>query len=67
MKHEDVVEQVKKHFTKLSSNPITTSQLVAEEPAVFTGSEVWINYLVISSFSLYVSYEFFLLVYSSST
>ncbi|CAN4122094.1 unnamed protein product [Withania somnifera] len=40
VKHEDVVEQVKKHFTKLSSNPITTSQLVADEPAIFTGSEI---------------------------
>ncbi|PHU02388.1 putative mitochondrial-processing peptidase subunit beta [Capsicum chinense] len=40
VKHEDVVEQVKKHFTKLPSNPITTSQLVAEEPAIFTGSEI---------------------------
>ncbi|KAL6983373.1 mitochondrial processing peptidase [Sarracenia purpurea var. burkii] len=40
VKHEDIVEQVKKLFTKLSSNPITTSQLVANEPAIFTGSEV---------------------------
>nr|XP_016474030.1 PREDICTED: probable mitochondrial-processing peptidase subunit beta, mitochondrial [Nicotiana tabacum] len=40
VKHEDVVELVKKHFTKLSSNPITTSQLVADEPAIFTGSEI---------------------------
>ncbi|KAA8529361.1 hypothetical protein F0562_033840 [Nyssa sinensis] len=40
VKHEDIVEQVKKLFTKLSANPITTSQLVANEPAIFTGSEV---------------------------
>ncbi|XP_057494052.1 probable mitochondrial-processing peptidase subunit beta, mitochondrial isoform X1 [Actinidia eriantha] len=40
VKHEDIVEQVKKLFTKLSSNPATTSQLVADEPAIFTGSEV---------------------------
>ncbi|KVH97718.1 hypothetical protein Ccrd_000180 [Cynara cardunculus var. scolymus] len=40
VKHEDVVEQVKKMFTKLSANPITTSQLVEKEPALFTGSEV---------------------------
>ncbi|KAH0753566.1 hypothetical protein KY290_023836 [Solanum tuberosum] len=40
VKHEEVVELVKKHFTKLSSNPITTSQLVSEEPAIFTGSEI---------------------------
>ncbi|GMH27579.1 hypothetical protein Nepgr_029422 [Nepenthes gracilis] len=40
VKHEDVVEQVKRVFTKLSANPTTTSQLVANEPANFTGSEV---------------------------
>ncbi|CAH9115864.1 unnamed protein product [Cuscuta epithymum] len=40
VKHEDVVEQVKKHFIKLSSNPVTTSQLVTNSPAIFTGSEV---------------------------
>ncbi|WCJ25618.1 Mitochondrial-processing peptidase subunit beta [Euphorbia peplus] len=40
VKHEDVVEQVKKLFTKLSSEPTTASQLVAEDPAFFTGSEV---------------------------
>ncbi|KAI3816636.1 hypothetical protein L1987_16339 [Smallanthus sonchifolius] len=40
VKHEDVVEQVKNMFTKLSVNPITTTQLVEKEPAIFTGSEV---------------------------
>ncbi|KAK9105205.1 hypothetical protein Scep_022049 [Stephania cephalantha] len=40
VKHEDVVEQVKKLFTKLSADPTTTSQLVEKEPAYFTGSEV---------------------------
>ncbi|CAK8541507.1 unnamed protein product [Lathyrus sativus] len=40
VKHEDFVEQVKKLFTKLSTNPTTASQLVEKEPAVFTGSEV---------------------------
>ncbi|KAJ0982012.1 hypothetical protein J5N97_010267 [Dioscorea zingiberensis] len=40
VKHEDVVELVKKLFTKLSADPTTASQLVAKEPAVFTGSEV---------------------------
>lgn len=40
VKHEDVVEQVKKVFTKLSANPATTSQLVTSDPANFTGSEV---------------------------
>ncbi|KAI3817328.1 hypothetical protein L1987_11118 [Smallanthus sonchifolius] len=40
VKHEDVVEQVKKMFTKLSANPMTTTQLVEKEPAIFTGSEI---------------------------
>ncbi|OVA07913.1 Peptidase M16 [Macleaya cordata] len=40
VKHEDIVEQVKKLFTTLSSDPTTASQLVAKEPAIFTGSEV---------------------------
>ncbi|CAG7890995.1 unnamed protein product [Brassica rapa] len=40
VKHEEVVEQVKKLFNKLSSDPTSTTQLVAKEPASFTGSEV---------------------------
>ncbi|KAG8384632.1 hypothetical protein BUALT_Bualt04G0138100 [Buddleja alternifolia] len=40
VKHEDIVEQVKKLFTKLSTDPTTTSDLVAKEPAIFTGSEI---------------------------
>ncbi|CAN6477264.1 unnamed protein product [Victoria cruziana] len=40
VKHEDIVEQVKKLFTKLSTDPTTASQLVAKEPAIFTGSEI---------------------------
>ncbi|KAG8662384.1 hypothetical protein MANES_01G097600v8 [Manihot esculenta] len=40
VKHEEVVEQVKKLFTKLSADPTTASQLVGKEPAFFTGSEV---------------------------
>ncbi|KAE8691575.1 putative mitochondrial-processing peptidase subunit beta [Hibiscus syriacus] len=40
VKHEEVVEQVKKLFTKLSSDPTTASQLVVNEPAGFTSSEV---------------------------
>ncbi|XP_042393930.1 probable mitochondrial-processing peptidase subunit beta, mitochondrial [Zingiber officinale] len=40
IKHEDLVELVKKKFPKLSNNPITASQLMAREPAIFTGSEV---------------------------
>ncbi|KAL7252324.1 hypothetical protein ACSBR1_014048 [Camellia fascicularis] len=37
--HEDIVEQVKKLFTKLSTDPTIASELVAKEPAIFTGSE----------------------------
>ncbi|KAL0014729.1 hypothetical protein SO802_001798 [Lithocarpus litseifolius] len=40
VKHEEIVEQVKKLFTKLSSDPTTATQLVAKEPVDFTGSEV---------------------------
>ncbi|KAF5934069.1 hypothetical protein HYC85_030240, partial [Camellia sinensis] len=40
VKHEDIVEQVKKLFTKLSTDPTTMSKLVAKEPAIFTSSEV---------------------------
>jgi hypothetical protein len=51
VKHEDVVEQVKKLFTKLSADPTTATQLVAKEPAFFTGSEVgeiYLEYFVVS-------------------
>jgi len=44
-KHEEIVDEVKKLFTKLSTDPTTASQLVAKEPATFTGSEVWIKYI----------------------
>ncbi|KAF3324923.1 putative mitochondrial-processing peptidase subunit beta [Carex littledalei] len=40
VKHEEVVELVNKLFTKLPSDPTTSSQLVAKSPASFTGSEV---------------------------
>ncbi|KAK6129193.1 hypothetical protein DH2020_037072 [Rehmannia glutinosa] len=40
VKHEDIVEQVKKLFTKLSTDPTTASDLVSKEPAIFTGSEI---------------------------
>ncbi|XP_073149901.1 probable mitochondrial-processing peptidase subunit beta, mitochondrial [Henckelia pumila] len=40
VKHEDIVEQVKKLFTKLSTDPTTASELVSKEPAIFTGSEI---------------------------
>jgi processing peptidase subunit beta len=50
VKHEDFVEQVKKLFTKLSTNPTTASQLVEKEPAIFTGSEVSMLILILSIF-----------------
>jgi len=40
VKHEEIVDQVKTLFTKLSKDPTTAPQLVAKEPAIFTGSEV---------------------------
>ncbi|XP_047314758.1 probable mitochondrial-processing peptidase subunit beta, mitochondrial [Impatiens glandulifera] len=40
VKHEEIVDEVKKLFTNLSTDSTTTSELVAKEPAVFTGSEV---------------------------
>ncbi|PKA49750.1 putative mitochondrial-processing peptidase subunit beta [Apostasia shenzhenica] len=40
VKHEEIVERVKKLFTKLSADPATAIQLVEREPAYFTGSEV---------------------------
>jgi processing peptidase subunit beta len=40
VKHEDIVAQANKLFNKLSTDPTTTSMLVAKEPASFTGSEV---------------------------
>ncbi|KAK9017076.1 hypothetical protein V6N11_079562 [Hibiscus sabdariffa] len=40
IKHEKVVEQVKKLFTKLSSNAISVYQLVVYRPTTFTGFEV---------------------------
>lgn len=46
VKHEDILEQVKKLFTKLSSDPTTVSELVAKEPALFTGSEVSLSVLM---------------------
>lgn len=54
VKHEEIVEQVKKLFTNLSSDPTTATQLVAKEPADFTGSEVgeiYLKYTAISSYS----------------
>ncbi|XP_076895919.1 putative mitochondrial-processing peptidase subunit beta, mitochondrial [Bidens hawaiensis] len=40
VKNGDVVDQVKKLFTKLPANPITTKQLLEKQPAIFTGSEI---------------------------
>lgn len=47
VKHEDIVDQVNKLFTKLSTDGTTTAQLVAKEPAIFTGSEVRIFVLTL--------------------
>lgn len=47
MKHEDIVDQVQKLFTKLSDGSETVSQLVAKEPAFFTGSEVRLIYPIL--------------------
>ncbi|CAL5339091.1 unnamed protein product [Camellia sinensis] len=48
VKHEDLVEQVKKLFTKLSSDPTTTSELVAKGPAIFSGFCIKILWFFIS-------------------
>ena len=51
VKHEDIVEQAKKLFNKVSTDPTTTNMLVAKEPASFTGSEVgsaiFVLYLIV--------------------
>ncbi|KAH9327117.1 hypothetical protein KI387_007295, partial [Taxus chinensis] len=39
IKHEEIVDQVKRLFTNLSTDPTTVRQLVEREPAVFTGYE----------------------------
>ncbi|XP_076905307.1 putative mitochondrial-processing peptidase subunit beta, mitochondrial [Bidens hawaiensis] len=38
--HDNIVQQVNNMFTKLSTNPVTASQLVEAEPAMFIGSEI---------------------------
>lgn len=68
VKHEDVVEQVKKVFTKLSANPATTSQLVASDPVNFTGSEVCSCCLLafnVLSLHMMTFYLFYLLIFSA--
>lgn len=40
VRHEDLVSLAEKHFRSLSSDPTTASELVEDEPACFTGSEV---------------------------
>ncbi|KAM3314939.1 hypothetical protein ACQJBY_033605 [Aegilops geniculata] len=40
VKHEDIVQQAKELFKSLPTDPTTTNMLVAEQPAIFTGSEV---------------------------
>ncbi|KAM3314941.1 hypothetical protein ACQJBY_033605 [Aegilops geniculata] len=39
VKHEDIVQQAKELFKSLPTDPTTTNMLVAEQPAIFTGSE----------------------------
>lgn len=53
VKHENIVEQVKKLFTKLSNNSTTSSELVSKEPSFFTGSEVNTMFLSLLSMLSY--------------
>lgn len=53
VKHEEFVDQVKKLFTNLSTDPTTASQLIAKGPSVFTGSEVCLSHLRGLVFSSY--------------
>ncbi len=43
VQHEDLVSLAEKSFQSLSTNPTTAAQLVEQEPAIFTGSEVRIR------------------------
>ncbi|KAE8661355.1 putative mitochondrial-processing peptidase subunit beta [Hibiscus syriacus] len=54
VKHNEIVEQAKKSFTRLSSDSTTATQLVAKEPASFTGSEVRIinDYVPLAKFAI---------------
>lgn len=54
IKHEDIVEEVKKLFNNLSDDSTTASQLIAKEPTFFTGSEVRICNLV----QLFIQYGY---------
>lgn len=38
--HDDLVNEVEKSFTKLSTDRTSAAELVENEPALFTGSEV---------------------------
>lgn len=58
VKHEDFVLNVNNLFTKLSDNPITATQLVAKEPAIFTGSEVGTCMLFGSPLKQYLFFSF---------
>lgn len=62
VKHDDIVEQVKKLFSKLSTDPTTASQLVAKEPASFTGSEVRI-YMLSTSKPVFIADSITIFVY----
>ncbi|KAH8946277.1 hypothetical protein BDL97_12G086100 [Sphagnum fallax] len=43
VQHEDLVSLAEKSFQSLSTSPTTAAQLVEQEPAIFTGSEVRIR------------------------
>lgn len=40
VKHEDIIDKVKKLITDLPTDPTTASHLAAKEPTIFTASEV---------------------------
>ena len=40
VEHDDLVKLSEKQFSSLSTDPTTSEELVAAEPAIFTGSDV---------------------------
>ena len=46
VKHDEIFDQVRKLFTKLSQDSTTVPQLVTKNPAIFTGSEVSFSFLL---------------------
>lgn len=45
MSHDEVVDRVKELFTEFSTDQTTADQLVEANPAIFTGSEVWLQFI----------------------